>query len=74
MAVYGAAMMYAPSGHVEQLPSGSFRVEVHAGSRTTVTAAFSEVADRVGALGGRFMLSSTPEDETVVTAVIPCAS
>jgi signal transduction histidine kinase len=50
------------------------RVEVHAGSRTTVAAAFSEVADRVGALGGRFTLSSTPEDETVVTAVIPCAS
>ena len=50
------------------------RVEVHAGSRTTVAAAFSEVADRVGALGGRLTLSSTPEDETVVTAVIPCAS
>jgi signal transduction histidine kinase len=50
------------------------RVEVHAGSRTTEAAAFSEVADRVGALGGRFTLSSTPEDETVVTAVIPCAS
>jgi signal transduction histidine kinase len=50
------------------------RVEVHAGSRTTGAAAFSEVADRVGALGGRFTLSSTPEDDTVVTAVIPCAS
>jgi signal transduction histidine kinase len=50
------------------------RVEVHAGSRTTAAAAFSEVADRVGALGGRLTLSSTPEDETVVTAVIPCAS
>jgi hypothetical protein len=49
-------------------------VEVHAGSRATAAAAFSEVADRVGALGGRFTLSSTPEDETVVTAVIPCAS
>ena len=35
---------------------------------------FSEVADRVGALGGRFTLSGTPEDGTVVTAVIPCAS
>ena len=50
------------------------RVEVHAGSRTAGAAAFSEVADRVGALGGRFTLSGTPEDETVVTAVIPCAS
>jgi hypothetical protein len=47
---------------------------VHAGRRTTEAAAFSEVADRVGALGGRFTLSSTPEDQTVVTAVIPCAS
>ena len=50
------------------------RVEVQAGSWTTATAAFSEVADRVGALGGHFTLSSTPEDGTVVTAVIPCAS
>jgi signal transduction histidine kinase len=50
------------------------RVEVHAGSWTTAAAAFSEVADRVGALGGRLTLSSTPEDETVMTAVIPCAS
>ena len=50
------------------------RVQVQAGSRTTAAAAFSEVADRVGALGGRFTLSGTPEDEMVVTAVIPCAS
>jgi signal transduction histidine kinase len=35
---------------------------------------FSEVADRVGALGGRFTLSGTPENGTAVTAVIPCAS
>jgi signal transduction histidine kinase len=50
------------------------RVEVHAGGRTTGAAAFSEVADRVGALGGRLTLSGTPEDGTVMTAVIPCAS
>jgi hypothetical protein len=31
MAVYGAAMTYAPSGHVEQLPSGSWRAKVYAG-------------------------------------------
>jgi len=59
---------------VQDRDTMTVRVEVHAGSRTTGAAAFSEVADRVGALGGRFTLSSTPEDETVVTAVIPCAS
>ncbi len=31
MAVYGAAMAYAPSGHIEQLPSGSWRAKVYAG-------------------------------------------
>ena len=50
------------------------RVEVQAGRRATGSAVFSEVADRVGALGGRFMLSGTPENGTAVTAVIPCAS
>jgi signal transduction histidine kinase len=50
------------------------RVEVQAGRRATGSAVFSEVADRVGALGGRFTLSGTPENGTAVTAVIPCAS
>ena len=50
------------------------RVEVQAGRRAAGSAVFSEVADRVGALGGRFTLSGTPENGTVVTAVIPCAS
>jgi hypothetical protein len=31
MAVYGAAMAYAPSGHIEQRPSGSWRAKVYAG-------------------------------------------
>jgi signal transduction histidine kinase len=50
------------------------RVEVQAGRRAAGSAVFSEVADRVGALGGRFTLSGTPENGTAVTAVIPCAS
>jgi signal transduction histidine kinase len=50
------------------------RVTMHAGGQTTRAGAFTEVADRVGAIGGRFTLSDTPDDETVVTAVIPCAS
>jgi hypothetical protein len=29
--MYPAAMMYAPSGHIEQLPSGSWRAKVYAG-------------------------------------------
>jgi hypothetical protein len=29
--MYAAAMTYAPSGHVEQLPSGSWRAKVYAG-------------------------------------------
>ena len=86
MAAYAAvAAALASAGHpsaatqaqisaVQDGDTLTVRVEVHAGSRTTVAAAFSEVADRVGALGGRFTLSGTPEDETVVTAVIPCAS
>jgi signal transduction histidine kinase len=86
MAAYAAvAAALADAGHplaatqawisaVQDRDTLTVRVEVHAGSRTTVAAAFSEVADRVGALGGRFTLSGTPEDETVVTAVIPCAS
>ena len=86
MAAYAAvAAALASVGHpsaatqarisaVQDRDTLTVRVEVHAGSRTTGAAAFSEVADRVGALGGRFTLSGTPEDETVVTAVIPCAS
>jgi signal transduction histidine kinase len=50
------------------------RVEVQAGRRAAGSAVFSEVADRVGALGGRFTLSGTPQNGTAVTAVIPCAS
>jgi signal transduction histidine kinase len=86
MAAYAAvAAALANAGHpsaatqawisaVQDGDTLTVRVQVHAGSRTTAAAAFSEVADRVGALGGRFTLSGTPEDETVVTAVIPCAS
>ena len=29
--MYPAAMTYAPSGHIEQLPSGSWRAKVYAG-------------------------------------------
>jgi signal transduction histidine kinase len=49
------------------------RVTVDSGVQTTA-AAFTDVADRVGALGGRFTLSDAASDGTVVTAVIPCAS
>jgi signal transduction histidine kinase len=59
---------------VQDRDSLTVRVEVHAGGRATGVAAFSEVADRVGALGGRFTLSGMSEDGTVVTAVIPCVS
>ena len=48
------------------------RVEVAAGVGI-VAADFTDVADRVGALGGRFTVSHTAEHGTV-TAVIPCAS
>jgi hypothetical protein len=34
----------------------------------------TDAADRVGALGGRFSQTDTPDDGMVVTAVIPCAS
>jgi signal transduction histidine kinase len=50
------------------------RVEVDAAGGTAEAAAFTDAADRVGALGGRFTLSDAGADGTVVTAVIPCAS
>jgi hypothetical protein len=34
---------------------------------------FTDVADRIGAIGGHFSLSST-DGRAVVTAVLPCAS
>jgi signal transduction histidine kinase len=59
---------------VQDRDSMTVRVEVQAGGQATGVAAFGEVADRVGALGGRLTLSGVSEDEMVVTAVIPCAS
>lgn len=39
-----------------------------------MAADFTDVADRVGALGGRFTVAHAAEHGTVVTAVLPCAS
>jgi signal transduction histidine kinase len=50
------------------------RVEVAAGGATVVAPDFTDIADRIGALGGRFTLSGATQEGTVVTAVIPCAS
>jgi signal transduction histidine kinase len=50
------------------------RVEVPVSGGTVVAPDFTDIADRVGALGGRFALSDAAENGTVVTAVIPCAS
>jgi signal transduction histidine kinase len=50
------------------------RVEVAAGGGTVVAPDFTDIADRIGALGGRFTLSGATQEGTVVTAVIPCAS
>jgi signal transduction histidine kinase len=48
------------------------QMELQAGSG--VDPDFTEVADRVGAVGGRLMVSSTPGGGVSVSAVIPCAS
>jgi signal transduction histidine kinase len=50
------------------------RAEVVADGGAVVAADFIDVADRVGALGGRFTRSQTETGTTVVTAVIPCGS
>ncbi len=50
------------------------RAEVEAGGGAVVATDFIDVADRVGALGGRFTRSQTESGSTVVTAVIPCGS
>jgi signal transduction histidine kinase len=50
------------------------RAEVEAGGGALVATDFLNVADRVGALGGRFTRSQTETGTTVVTAVIPCGS
>jgi len=50
------------------------RVEMEAGSGAVVATDFIDVADRVGALGGRFTRSQTATSTTVVMAVIPCGS
>jgi signal transduction histidine kinase len=48
--------------------------EVTADVGTVVARDFVDVADRVGALGGRFTTAETETGTTVVTAVIPCES
>jgi signal transduction histidine kinase len=54
---------------------GTLNVNVEMQSIRTSTDAtdFTDVADRIGALGGQFSLSSK-DGRTVVTAVLPCAS
>jgi hypothetical protein len=48
--------------------------EVTADVGTVVARDFVDVADRVGALGGRFTTAETETGATVLTAVIPCES
>jgi signal transduction histidine kinase len=48
--------------------------EVTADVGAVVARDFVDVADRVGALGGRFTTAETETGTTVVTAVIPCES
>ena len=48
--------------------------DVTAGGGTVGPPEFTEVADRVGAVGGRFVQSATTDGGMVVTAVIPCVS
>ena len=47
-------------------------VEVEGTVGTVVAADFVDVADRVGALGGRLTTTEAATGATVVTAVIPC--
>jgi hypothetical protein len=50
------------------------RLDIGQSIRTSTDATdFTDVADRIGALGGQFSLSSN-DGRTVVTAVLPCAS
>lgn len=48
--------------------------DVTAGAGIVGPLEFTEVADRVGAVGGRFVQSATADGGVVVTAVIPCES
>jgi signal transduction histidine kinase len=50
------------------------QVKVDIGGGTARAAEFTDVADRVGALGGRFTTAETDTGMTAVTAVIPCGS
>jgi signal transduction histidine kinase len=52
----------------------SVSAEVTADVGAVVARDFVDVADRVGALGGRFTTAETETGTTVVTAVIPCGS
>src|SRR5215216_3077707 len=47
-------------------------VEVEGAVGTVVVADFVDVADRIGALGGRLTTAEAATGTTVVTAVIPC--
>lgn len=61
--------------HVSVLMDGvvTARVEIQRASLARPLA-FTDVADRIGAAGGRFTLSSDEGDGVVAVAVIPCAS
>lgn len=50
------------------------QVEAHAASKTVGSSDFVDVADRLGAIGGRITLSEAAEDGFVVSAVVPCGS
>jgi signal transduction histidine kinase len=78
-AVLGSVEHPAPDSHAliaidQEDDMLTVRAEVEAGDGTVVPTDFIDVADRVGALGGRFTRSQTETGTTVVTAVIPCGS
>jgi signal transduction histidine kinase len=78
-AVLGSVEHPAPDSHAliaidQEDDMLTVRAEVEAGDGTVVATDFIDVADRVGALGGRFTRSQTETGTTVVTAVIPCGS
>jgi signal transduction histidine kinase len=52
----------------------TIHARVDIGGGTMATTDFTDVADRVGALGGRFTTAETETGTTAVTAVIPCGS
>lgn len=59
---------------VQGSDSITVRTEVRAGGAPVVRSEFIDVADRVGAVGGRLTLSEADDRGVVVIAVIPCAS